>query len=138
MLDIHDLLKPRRRPTFWTDFRGNTWRVSTTKQRLNFKYPAHAALRVHVHHRDDYRCVRCGVTAIKVPANYDGRDALATTVQRNGWPVLLVLDHIIPRAANGGHGHKNLQTLCEVCNGKKVAEDISAIAKYRRTHGVRP
>jgi hypothetical protein len=129
------LLMGRSQPSeVWTDAWGHSWRVSTTTGRLNFNYPAHAALRVHVHHRDGYRCQRCGVPAAAVPSSYSGRDPLQTAVIHRGWPLLLVLDHVIARAAGGSHHVDNLQTLCELCNLKKLREDMPLI-RLRRAAG---
>jgi hypothetical protein len=115
----------------WTDSWGRKWRISRTRGRLNFNYPAHAALRVHVHHRDGYRCLRCAAKA-EVPAYYDGKNPLTTDVMLRGWPVILVLDHITPRAAGGLHTVGNLQTLCETCNLRKLGEDMAVIGAFRR------
>jgi 5-methylcytosine-specific restriction endonuclease McrA len=101
-----------------------------SSRRLKFKYPAHAALRVHVFHRDGYACVHCGAKAASVPENYDGKDALATNVFICGWPLYLVLDHKLTLPAGGRSVIENLQTLCERCNRRKQPEDKKATAAY--------
>ena len=109
----------------WTDHLGRVWPVVQSCRRLKFKYPAHAALRVHVFHRDGFKCCRCPAHAIDVPAEWDGRDALSTNVRGNcGFPVLLVLDHIRTLRAGGRSTVQNLQTLCETCNRRKLHEDL--------------
>lgn len=118
---------------YWIDFKGCEWKVVTSSRRLKFKYPAHAALRAHVHHCDGYTCVRCGLKAEAVPADYDGRDALPTTGRCDmGFPILLVVDHMLTLRAGGRSVIGNLQTLCEVCNRKKLREDLKAIACFKR------
>lgn len=120
----------------WTDYKGQVWPVVKSVRRLKFKYPAHAALRAHVFHRDGYRCARCGLAASHVPEGYDGSDALPTTEIRGGFPVLLVADHALTLRAGGKSVVENLQTLCETCNRRKQREDRAAIAELsRRTDG---
>lgn len=117
---------------YWTDFKGVDWKVVTSTRRLKFKYPAHAALRAHIHHRDGYACVKCGLSALAVPACYDGRDALPTTGRCDmGFPILLVVDHKLTLSAGGLSVVGNLQTLCEVCNRKKLREDLKAISAFK-------
>lgn len=116
---------------YWTDFQGRSWPVIQSPRRLKFSYPAHAALRSHVHHRDGFVCLRCGLEAREIPAMYDGRDAVPTTRSCSmGFPVLLVLDHMLTLRAGGRSVIENLQTLCETCNRKKQREDRIAIAAY--------
>lgn len=116
----------------WTDFAGRAWPIVRSRSRLNFKYPAHAALRAHVFHRDGFRCVRCGVSAVNVPAHYDGRYALDTSaVDGGGWTVPLILDHILTLPAGGRSVIENLQALCELCNKSKQREDIAATKAFR-------
>ena len=111
----------------WTDYLGRVWPVVQSRRRLKFKYPAHAALRMHVFHRDGYKCCRCSARAASIPTGWDGRDALATSIPGNyGFPVLLVLDHIRTLRAGGRSAVENLQTLCETCNRKKLREDLEA------------
>lgn len=110
----------------WTDYLGRVWPVVQSSRRLKFKYPAHAALRAHVFHRDGYQCCRCSARAAFIPAGWDGRDALATSTPSNyGFFVLLVLDHIRTLRAGGRSAVENLQTLCETCNRKKLREDLA-------------
>ncbi|WP_156136045.1 HNH endonuclease [Delftia sp. ZNC0008] len=117
---------------FWTDHKGRTWPVVRSSRRLKFKYPAHAALRAFVFHRDGYACVRCGVKAVNVPADYDGAEALRTNSQlSSGWPDMLVADHVLTLRAGGTSTIQNLQTLCETCNRRKQKEDRSAFEAYR-------
>jgi 5-methylcytosine-specific restriction endonuclease McrA len=114
----------------WVDFQGVRWPLITSKRRLRFKNPAHAALRRHVHHRDGFQCVRCGLQAI-AQANYCGRDALRTNRIKNGFAELLVIDHIVTLKAGGLNRVENLQTLCETCNLQKMPEDALAVQSTR-------
>jgi len=115
----------------WTDYLGRTWPVVQSNRRLKFKYPAHAALRVHVFHRDGFKCCRCYARVTEIPARWDGRDALPTNVLGNfGFPVLLVLDHIRTLRAGGQSTVQNLQALCEICNRKKLREDLASYRVY--------
>lgn len=57
--------------------------------------------RLRILRRDGFRCVYCGRTAA------DSR---------------LEVDHIVPRAAGGGHEDTNLVTACRDCNQGKSAE----------------
>lgn len=115
----------------WTDYLGRVWPVVKSSRRLKFKCPAHAALRVHVFHRDGFKCCRCPAHAIDVPAGWNGREALFTNVLGNyGFRVLLVLDHIQTLRAGGRSTVQNLQTLCETCNRKKLREDLAAYRAY--------
>lgn len=120
-------------PPTWTDYLGRQWPVVQSRHRLKFSYyPAHAALRAHVYHRDGYACVRCDAKAVSVPAHYDGKQALLTdTTVCSGFPDVLVLDHIKSLRAGGASVVDNLQTLCETCNRRKVAEDRKAVAVTR-------
>lgn len=119
-------------PKFWTDFQGRQWRVSTSHRRLKFAYPAHAALRVHVFHRDGYRCCNCGANAIDVPANYDGRNCLWTDTRlKDGSRDMLILDHILTLPAGGRNVVENLQALCETCNKRKQKHDKAMTVAYR-------
>lgn len=116
----------------WTDYKGRVWSIVQSVRRLKFKYPAHAALRAHVFHRDGYRCIRCGAEAISVPAGYDGSETLATGVISNGRRVALVADHILTLAAGGRSVIENMQTLCDICNRRKQSEDKAAIAAEKK------
>lgn len=116
----------------WTDYKGRVWPSVQSARRLKFKYPAHAALRAHVFHRDGYRCIRCGAEAIAVPADYDGSETLATGVVSNGRRVALVADHILTLAAGGESVVENMQTLCDICNRKKQSEDRVAIREAKK------
>lgn len=118
---------------FWTDHKGAAWPITRSLRRLKFRYPAHAALRAYVFHRDGYRCVKCNVTAVDVPNDYTGRWALATTGRhRDGSQALLVVDHVVTLKAGGKNEVENLQSLCELCNLRKMSEDNAASAVYRR------
>lgn len=117
---------------YWTDYRGQKWRVVTSGRRLKFSYPAHAALRAHIFHRDGYRCRRCAAAAINVPVNYTGSETLRTNTRvSSGWPDVLILDHVLTLKAGGRNVVENLQTLCETCNKRKQKEDRKAIAASR-------
>jgi 5-methylcytosine-specific restriction endonuclease McrA len=99
---------------------------------LNFSYPAHAALRAFVFHRDGYACKRCDAKAINAPVDYDGRHCLWTdTFTGSGTRDLLILDHILTLRAGGKNVHENLQALCETCNRRKQKEDKAAAAAWR-------
>ena len=117
---------------FWTDHTGRSYRLPTTRRRLKFKYPAHAALRAFVFHRDGYACKRCPATAETVPAAYDGKQTLWTNtkVKSKGlsheWADFLVVDHILTLRAGGKNHPDNFQTLCETCNKRKIREDNTA------------
>lgn len=116
----------------WLDFKGRVWPVVQTSRRLKFKYPAHAALRAHIYHRDGYKCCSCDAKAVDVPQDYDGREALFTdTKVSSGYPDVLVLDHILTLKAGGRSVIENLQALCETCNRKKQKHDRAAAAEYR-------
>lgn len=105
-----------------------------SRLRLKFKYPAHAALRAHVFHRDGYKCVRCEASAIDVPFDYSGADTLFTdTFVSSGFRDVLVVDHVLTLKAGGLNVIENFQTLCETCNKRKSREDKAAIAAARRS-----
>jgi 5-methylcytosine-specific restriction endonuclease McrA len=111
---------------------GNKWPLITSPRRLKFKYPAHAALRAHVFHRDGFACVKCSAKALSVPSLYDGRFTLYTdTLLRSGYHDVLVLDHILTLKAGGKSVIENLQTLCETCNKKKIRQDNVEALAYR-------
>jgi 5-methylcytosine-specific restriction endonuclease McrA len=78
-------------------------------------------------------CVRCGAKAIEVPTDYDGRFTLWTNTftKKGGWRDVLILDHILTRKAGGQNRVENLQTLCETCNRRKVAEDKEAARQFQ-------
>jgi 5-methylcytosine-specific restriction endonuclease McrA len=118
-------------PDTWTDYMGRTWPVIKSPYPLKFKNRSHAALRVHVFHRDGYVCVGCGARAIDVPEDYDGRFALQTDGFVGRWRALLVLDHILTRKAGGSHRVENLRAFCEACNIRKIPEDVAAAARAR-------
>lgn len=111
----------------WTDYLGRQWPEVISSFRLKFKYPAHAALRAHVFHRDGYRCIRCEARAINVPPAYDGKAVLFTnTAVSSGYPDMLILDHVLTLRAGGRSVVENLQTLCETCNRRKIPADRAA------------
>ena len=116
----------------WTDFEGGIWPVIQSLRRLNFKYPAHAALRRHIFHRDAYACVRCDAMALFIPEKYDGHKTLHTnTIISSGYRDVLILDHILTLRAGGRNIISNFQTLCETCNKRKQKEDIAAAKIFR-------
>jgi len=113
----------------WTDYRGHIWPVIESRRRLKFKYPSHAALRAQIFHRDGYKCVRCGATAINVSDNYNGSKTLLTdTFVPSGFRDVLVVDHILTLKAGGLNVIENFQILCETCNKRKSREDKVVIA----------
>lgn len=112
----------------WTDYLGRVWPVIQSRRRLKFKYPAHAALRAHIFHRDGYKCVRCGAAAIEIPEDYTGAGTLRTdTFVSSGYRDALVVDHILTLKAGGRNSIENFQTLCETCNKRKLPEDRAAV-----------
>lgn len=116
----------------WTDYAGRVWPVLTSRRRLKFKYPAHAALRAHVFRRDGFCCVRCGAKAVGSTESYDGRQTLRTDTRvSSGYPDMLILDHILTLPAGGRNVVENFQTLCETCNKRKQREDKAATAAAR-------
>lgn len=119
----------------WTDFRGQAWKVTTMRGRLKFRIPCHAALRAHIFHCDGFKCRRCEAKAAFIPANYDGRETLRTdTFVGDGWPDILILDHVTTLKAGGRNVVENLQTLCETCNKRKIREDVAAASEYRKAN----
>jgi len=118
---------------FWQDHNGRQWHVTTSRRRLKFKIPCHAAIRAFVFHRDGYRCQRCPAIAINVPADYDGRYALFTNTKNgNGFTDVLVMDHVLTLKAGGLNHPSNMQALCETCNKRKQIEDKAAAESFRR------
>jgi 5-methylcytosine-specific restriction endonuclease McrA len=121
----------------WTDHLGREWPVVRSHRRLKFGYPAHAALRAFVFHRDGFRCVRCPAKVAVAPETYDGRQTLETDTltgkpgDRYRWADCLVVDHVLTLPAGGTSHPNNLQTLCETCNRRKQREDKAATAAYR-------
>lgn len=116
----------------WQDYLGRTWPIVTSRRRLKFGYPAHAALRQHVHYRDGFCCVRCGARAVAIPSNYDGTVSLETdTLVSSGFRDRLILDHRLTLLAGGLNTIENLQTLCETCNRRKQPEDRAAVSSRR-------
>lgn len=116
----------------WTDYLGRSWPIIKSRHRLKFKYPAHAAIRAHVFHRDNYQCVRCGAYAVDIPVDYSGADTLFTnTYVKSGYRDYLIVDHILTLKAGGLNVIDNFQTLCETCNKKKQPEDNAASKRAR-------
>lgn len=119
-------------PQFWVDHRGRKWPVSTSTRRPKYKYPAHAAMRAYVFHRDGYKCCRCPAKAAVVPEDYTGHDTLFTdTILKSGYPDMLIVDHVLTLKAGGRNVVDNFQTLCETCNKRKQKEDRAAAEKHR-------
>lgn len=116
----------------WTDYLGRKWPVIVSGRRLKFKYPAHAALREHVFHRDGFKCVRCSAKAIDVPNPYTGRMTLQTdSFTGTGYRDVLVVDHVLTLKAGGKNCVTNYQTFCETCNRRKIREDVAATASIK-------
>lgn len=117
----------------WRDHRGQMWLVPQTGHALKFtSRPSHAALRAFVFHRDGFACKRCPARAEVVPDNYDGQATIFTgTKTGGGFSDVLVVDHVRTRKAGGTHHPRNLQTLCETCNRKKIPQDKAAAARFR-------
>jgi 5-methylcytosine-specific restriction endonuclease McrA len=117
----------------WTDYRGRVWPVVTSRHRLKFKIKSHAALRAHVFHMDNYRCVRCHAQPEpdRIPFDYDGRSTLFLGGKDRGG-LCLMLDHKRCLAAGGSHHVSNFQTLCESCNCAKGSEDKRQAAAVRQ------
>ena len=102
-----------------------------TRRRLKFSTPAHAALRRDVFIRDQFRCVRCGDSAISIPDSCDGRYTLKTgKILASGFHDVLVIDHVVTLRAGGANSIENFQTLCETCNKKKQKEDKEMVALH--------
>lgn len=100
----------------WLDRHGVRRRVPAATGKLNFKYPLHAALRAHVFYRDNFICQSCGLVAAG-ESDYDGRDTVfSLTRDAGGWPIYMVVDHILTLRAGGNHHPSNLQALCDPCN----------------------
>jgi 5-methylcytosine-specific restriction endonuclease McrA len=112
----------------WVDHKGQVWPIIISKRRLKFSYPAHAALRAFVFHRDGYQCIRCPAKASVIPENYDGTETLFTdTLVNGGHRDVLIVDHILTLKAGGINAVENFQTLCETCNKRKQREDKAAV-----------
>lgn len=65
-----------------------------------------ARLRGHIKHRDNYTCLKCGVSVAAEPH------------------LLLEVDHIMPVSKGGLSVPENLQTLCWRCNRRKGAKVV--------------
>lgn len=103
----------------WTDEDGVVRRVP---RRLDYRIPAHAAIRAFVARRDLFMCGDCATRAF-VPCGYDGRDA---PLVRGVGP--LHVDHMVARSRGGTNHPSNLQMLCEPCNCRKGATLDKAVA----------
>ncbi len=116
------------KPDTWTDDRGVSHYLVTSRQSLNFKLPLHAALRAYVFRRDGYKCQRCRAVVSPIPSDYTGRYTL--NVRRDNTLDYLVLDHVKPREFGGSSHPDNLQTLCARCNvvKRQTREDF----RYRK------
>lgn len=68
------------------------------------------------------KCVKCGIQGeffIKTRTKEDERWHLDLYALRDGEPVLMTKDHIIPRSKGGKDRMDNLQTMCCECNEEK-------------------
>jgi 5-methylcytosine-specific restriction endonuclease McrA len=84
--------------------------------------------------RDGFRCVYCGASPVEGDLDREGR------------PVKLEIEHIVPRSAGGDDTVGNLVTSCRTCNrskfdGELAPEDVArlrAVASARnRARGIR-
>lgn len=77
-----------------------------------------------------FSCVTCGKTATHIivwaeltKSNKDGRCRRTKGFHVDAFikdhNLLLTVDHIIPRSKGGENNQKNLQPMCEKCNGTK-------------------
>lgn len=73
-----------------------------------------SAVRLAVYRRDNYTCVRCGVTA----AELERLKKEAPRSARAGH-FFMTLDHIVPWSLGGSNDPENLQTMCADCNNEK-------------------
>jgi 5-methylcytosine-specific restriction endonuclease McrA len=73
----------------------NKIKPNTTKKKSRY---ISSTVRYTVFHRDNFRCVACGITAKETQ---------------------LQVDHIVPFAKGGSNNLDNLQTLCLECNRGK-------------------
>lgn len=114
---------------FWTDHHGVSRKTSSMKKLHFGRLPSHAALRAFVYQRDGYACQWCGVS-VPAPDQYDGRDNLKTgLLDKDGWDIWFVVDHVVSRR-NGGSNHpENLQMLCYPCNSAKSGLVDSKVGK---------
>lgn len=65
-----------------------------------------------VFERDRWRCVGCGIKVIR---------------SRSYKPNQATVDHRIPLSKGGSHTYENCQTMCMMCNSKKVASIPSSV-----------
>lgn len=85
-------------PANWIDHNGKKWPTLRIIGRIKYRYPAAHALREFVFQRDNFTCADCGTTD----------------------QMTLLLDHIVSRRCGGSHHPRNLRTLCDRCNSRKV------------------
>ncbi len=76
---------------------GVWYNLPSPNKRPTTKHSAYYPLRALIFHRDDYKCVRCGENRF----------------------YYLLIDHLWPFNAMGGHAPWNLQLLCRRCNTQK-------------------
>ena len=84
------------------------------------------------------RTQECAACKIKgdhfwIESNTRGWHLNFYAINYHGDPVMLTLDHIIPRSKGGTKASNNIQLLCKKCNGIKQDEKMSPleIAKIR-------
>lgn len=74
-----------------------------------------------VKNRNDLQCICCGIKASKWIA-YEVRSqypVLNLYANKDGIPVLLTQDHIIPKVFGGNDSLPNLRVMCTMCNGER-------------------
>lgn len=87
------------------------------KTQILFNHKAKFSLRKAVFEKNNFTCVICGWTPLKVPTKYDGKNTVMSA--HNGTLVWLEVDHIKSRVKGGDHDITNLQTMCNKCNCSK-------------------
>jgi len=69
-------------------------------------------------------CTRCGCCGLLVSLDHDLSRGSCNllhlyTLDRQEQPVMMTIDHIIPKRHGGTNNRQNLQIMCETCNAKK-------------------
>jgi len=88
-------------------------------RRINFATKAGRELRRRIYTRDGFTCRHCGWTP---PMSTEVRADYAGGKTPTSWEPFryLQIDHVIPLCRGGAvRDERNLQTLCNSCNGRK-------------------